>query len=202
MLHSAGWALALYHLCCLVPVIVWGRALWRGTLKMPSGKQLGLLVVASVLFSAGAIVLYKVLGDMMLNSQNTFDLLVRLGYNTSIFLPLSIYFIVVNSALEEFFWRGVVLNKLDQIRAPFKHFGLIWSSIAYAGFHYSIMRLVLYPGWAEVGTILLAVYGALLAVIYRRSGSIIWTSLCHALLTDTAAIVLIVTLFHRLRLPL
>ncbi|MBZ0187169.1 MAG: CPBP family intramembrane metalloprotease, partial [Candidatus Obscuribacterales bacterium] len=125
------------------------------------------------------------------------DLLKELGFSKQLFWPLSIYLIVVNPLLEELFWRGVVLNELDDLKLPVKHFGIIWSSLTYALFHYLIFRLVLFPGFAELGIVMLALFGALLAVVYRKTGSIVTTALTHGLLTDLAAIVLILNLFRR-----
>jgi membrane protease YdiL (CAAX protease family) len=197
-LRSAVLTLAIYHGLYLLPLIIWKRRLWLATLKPPKPGPLLVLICTSLLFSGGVFLLYKYLGDYFLNSQRTLELLMRLGYRKGILIPLSIYFVFVNATLEELFWRGVVLNRLNQLNRPFKPIAMIWSSAAYAAFHYPIMRLVLFPGWAEFGTLLLAFYGALLAVIYRRSGSIIFTSLCHAFQTDLAAIVLVVALFNQL----
>jgi membrane protease YdiL (CAAX protease family) len=67
----------------------------------------------------------------------------------------------------------------------------------YAAFHYWICRLVVFSGWAEIGTIMLAFYGAMLALIYRRTGSIITTSIAHGLLTDMAAVMLLLDFLRR-----
>ena len=77
VLESAVWTLALYHVLCLLPMIVWGWTLWRNTLKRPTIKQLAILFAASVLFSASSVILYEYLGDLLLNSRQTLALLVR-----------------------------------------------------------------------------------------------------------------------------
>jgi membrane protease YdiL (CAAX protease family) len=200
VLQSAVWTLAIYHFLYLIPVIAWGWPLWRNTLRRPTMKELAITIIPSLLFAAVAAVFYRYCGDFFLNSQNTFDLLMRLGYRQSIFIPLSIYFIFVNSALEELFWRGVVYNKMRQFDGRMQHLAIIWSSAAYAVLHYPIMRLVLFPGWAEFGTVLLALHGAALAIVYRRTRSIPVASLCHAFHTDFTAIVLIAALFCRLHM--
>jgi membrane protease YdiL (CAAX protease family) len=81
-----------------------------------------------------------------------------------------------------------------------KQLALVWSSTTYGLYHYSILRLVLFPGWAELGVAMLAGFGAFLVYIYKRSGSIILASLYHAMLTDLAAICLIVALFWKLEM--
>lgn len=114
------------------------------------------------------------------------------------FWPISVYAVVVNPLVEELFWRGIVFNELERWKkVPFKHFALVWSSVAYALFHYLIFRLVLFPVYAEIGIVLLAIYGAMLALIYRKTNSILTTAVAHGLLTDTAAIALMLDLARR-----
>ncbi len=196
-IQSAAWTFALYHGLCLVPAIIWGRSHWRKTLLVPSLKICLALMVASVIFTIIALFTYELFGDRLLSNDHVIDVLKQLGYSKAIFWPLSIYAIVVNPVLEELFWRGVVLNELDAMNLKNKHFGIVWSSFTYALFHYSIFAMIMYPVWAEIGSLMLAIYGAFLAVVYRKTGSIITTAIAHSVLTDLACIVLILDLFRR-----
>lgn len=196
-MKNATWTYAVYHGVCLLPAIIWGRGLWKDTVRRPGWRDCALLVVAAIIFSLIALGLFELFGNRMLSNDAVVELLSEQGFNKAIFWPLSFYAIVVNPIFEELFWRGVVFNELEKHKAPFKHFALIFSSLAYAAFHYSIFRLVLFPGWAELGTLMLAVYGAMLAIIYRKTGSIVTTALAHGLLTDLAVIVLIIDLLWK-----
>lgn len=196
VVKSAVWSFVFYHCFCLVPAIVWGKQFWRSSFTMPKPLHLAILLLCSIAFSSVTVLLYELMGTMLLSDRGAINLLKEQDYSTDLFWPISLYAIVVNPLFEEMFWRGVVFNALDKTVLP-KHFALIWSSFGYALFHYWIFRLVLYPGWAEFGTILLAIYGAILALIYRRTGSILTTAAAHGLLTDTACIALIVDLFRK-----
>ncbi len=196
-IKNAAWTFLLYHGLCLIPAIVWGRKLWMPTLKLPKRSHVILLVVAAVVFSLITLLTYELIGKYLLNNDDVMELLKTQGFSKGSFYPLSFYAIVVNPILEELFWRGVVLNELDKHKGPFKSFALIWSSFAYALFHYFIFRMVLFPGWAELGTLMLAVYGAILAFLYKKTDSNIFVSLAHGLLTDLACIVLILDLLGR-----
>ena len=196
-IKSAAWTFALYHGICLVPAITWGRSLWRPTFLSPSLKEFTALLLASFIFCCIAVCLYELIGPKLLCNEHVLELLRQQGFSKDLFWPLSFYAIVVNPLFEELFWRGVVLNELDKVRIPFKHFGITWSSISYAVFHYLIFRLVLFPVWAELGTLLLAIYGAMLALLYRKTGSVLTTAIAHGLLTDMAAIALILDLLRR-----
>lgn len=196
---SAVLALALYHGLCLLPGIIWGKASFVKTLRPPTYLELLGLIVASVLFSAGSVYAYEHFGEVVLSSTHVMELMRTLGYNKDIFCAVGIYIVTVNPALEELFWRGFVMNKLDELCPDFPHCGLIWSSFAYGAFHYPIMQLVMYPGWAEFGTILLMIYGGMLGVLYRKTKSVLVPALAHALLTDLSAVLLMLALFHRLK---
>ncbi len=194
---SAFWAYVFYHVFCLLPAIIWGRKLWQDSLRLPTLKEWLILLAAALLFSAVTIVGFELLGKTLLSDEDTLQLMKRVGWYGQIFWPMSIYAVVVNPVLEELFWRGVVLNELDKLQIPIKNFSLIWSSVAYAAFHYSIFRLVLFPVYAEIGTFGLVLYGALMAFIYRKTGSIVTTAAAHGMLTDMAALALMIDLFRR-----
>ncbi len=196
-IKSAAWTFLLYHGLCLTPAIWWGRHLWLKTLTVPKWKHCALLVVAAIIFSLITLATYELIGKHLLSNSEAMELLKRQGFSKQMFWPLSVYAIVVNPIFEELFWRGVVLNELEKHKTPLKNFALIWSSFTYALFHYLIFRMVLFPVWAEVGTIMLAVYGAILALLYRKTNSIIFAALAHGLLTDLACIVLILDLLQR-----
>lgn len=197
VLGSAIWAYALYHGFCLLPAVIVGRPLWKDTLRRPTRKAWIVILIASVLFCSFAVVAYELVGSKVLSDEQALSLMKRQGWFGNLFWPISIYAVVVNPVLEELFWRGVVLNALDELKMPIKHFGIIWSSIAYALFHYWIFRLIMFPIYAEIGTICLVFYGAFLAIIYRKSGSIITTAIAHGLLTDLTALTLMLDLFRR-----
>jgi membrane protease YdiL (CAAX protease family) len=200
-MKSAAWAYALYHVVCLMPVIIWGRALWQPTLVRPTLRDCGLILVATIVFSAATVLGYEVIGTHLLSRENVPVLLKGLGINRDFSILFALYGTIVNPLLEELFWRGVVLNQLERVQGRFKYFGITWSSLTYALFHYFIFRLVMYPGAAEVGTLLLAGYGAILAVIYRKTGSIITTALTHGLLTDLAVVVLLLYYIWKFGMP-
>jgi membrane protease YdiL (CAAX protease family) len=186
--------MGLYHALCLVPGIVLGNSLWRRDLEIPSLKQWLALMLSTALFNGAVIFSYDHFGYIFLDSQKVMTLLNGLGFAKQHLLILGLYFVFINSTLEELFWRGVIFNKLDSLQVPFKHFGITVSSLLYGAFHYLILRLVVYPGWAEIGFLMLVGYGAFLAWLYRKTGSITLACLVHGFLTDLAAILLLLDL--------
>jgi uncharacterized protein len=196
-MHSAVWAYALYHGVVLVPAIIWGRHLWKDSIRLPTGREWMLLLAMSLLFSAVTVLGYELIGTTLLSDEKSIELMKRLGWYGQVFWPISIYGLVVNPILEEIFWRGIIFNALEKSNVRFKQFALLWSSALYAAFHYFIFRLVLFPVYAEIGTLGLVIYGMFMAFIYRKTGSILTTAAAHGLLTDMAALSLMIDLFRR-----
>lgn len=192
---------AMYHYLCCLPVVVWGFKLWRPEVVMPSLLQIVAVLVASVLFTAGSVFAYTNYGDTVLSSQHAMDMLNEFGYSKELVVPLSFYIVIINPLVEELFWRGVILEKLDSYKLGFKHFGIIWSSIFYGALHYPILQQIMYPGWAEFGAVSVGVFGVTLALMYKKTNSIVIPILVHALITDLAFVVLMFTMFKRLHVP-
>ncbi|HEY9677208.1 MAG TPA: CPBP family intramembrane glutamic endopeptidase [Drouetiella sp.] len=196
VLKNTYLTMGLYHLLCLVPGIILGRHLWLKNFTVPTLKQWLVLLFSAVLFNATTIGLFEWIGPNFVDNVRVFHLINSLGFVRNHILGLSLYFIFVNSTLEELFWRGVVLNKVDEMQLRFKHAGILVSSVLYGLFHYFILRIVVNPGWAELGFVMLAIYGAILAVLYRRTKSILLPALVHGLLTDAAAMLLVLDLMY------
>lgn len=197
-IQNSAITLVLYHGLCLIPAIVACRKTLRKNLVLPSKLQIILLLLSSCAFSFISLASYKLLGDMVMSSEHTFELMTKLGHTMQFFWPLSIYFVTVNSLLEELFWRGIIMTKVDDLFPNLKYSGILVSSVAYGAFHYPILELVMFPGWAVFGAFLLAIYGALLAVLYKKTDSLVVPWIAHALLTDLSAILLMLKLFERL----
>lgn len=110
VLKNAFWAYALYHGLCLLPAIVWGKSLWRRSLAWPTGKEMALLIIVSVLFNAATIVLYELIGNKLLSNEQVLALLKQQGCIKEMFWVFGIYSIFVNPLIEELFWRGVIFQ--------------------------------------------------------------------------------------------
>jgi membrane protease YdiL (CAAX protease family) len=196
MIKSAMWAYILYHGIFLLPAIIIGRDYWLPSCKKPKFKHIILICAAAFIFSALTVAAYELFGQWVLRDSHVAELLREQGMTPGNLILFGLYATIVNPLVEEIYWRGIVFNALD--RLPYKHFAIIWSSITYALFHYLIFRLVLFPVCAEIGIVMLALYGGILAVIYRRTGSIFTTAIAHGLWTDLACIALLIDFYRRM----
>lgn len=198
---NAVAAYAMYHYLCCLPAVFWGFKLWRPAAVAPSLEQTGAVAAASVLFCFVSVFAYSNFGDSVFSSRHAMDLLNEFGYTKELVPPLSFYIVIVNPVLEELFWRGVILTKLDSYKVGIKNFGIIWSSICFGALHYPILQQIMYPGWAEFGATSLACLGAMLAFLYKKTNSIVIPILIHSLIADLAFVVLMFTMFKRLQIP-
>lgn len=197
-LNSAIWAYGLYHYVCLLPALIVSRKLWVKDLSFPSWRFLLILFIVAVIFAVITVAAYEFAGKKVLSDVAALALMNKLGWSKSNLWYLNLYAVFFNPFIEEFYWRGTVLKVFERIKnPPFPNFAIIVSSLLYALFHYFIFRLVLYPFAAEIGSLMLAVYGGMIAVIYRRTGSVLAAGFAHGLLTDLAAVALIVDLMRK-----
>ncbi len=197
-LSSAVWAYGLYHYICLIPAILIFYSLWRGDLKLPSRDFCVAFFVLALMFSALTVLAYELLGPLVISDQKTVELMVKMGWSKEWLWILNIYCFTVNPFLEEIYWRGILFKKLEEIEnPPFPFFAIIVSSFLYAFYHYFIFRLILYPVAAELLSLGLFFYGIFLAIVYKRSGSIVNATVAHGLLTDLAVVALIMDLMRK-----
>jgi membrane protease YdiL (CAAX protease family) len=189
-LDSLVWTFVLYHGVCLLPAAILGRRLWLPTVKWPTRNQCLALGLAVVIVLPLAPVVWAWVGTRFISPHGLLSVVTARGFRAAWLLPLGCYFVPVNAALEELFWRGVVLNELRGTGEAFWTAGAFWTAFAFAGWHYLVLRLLLRPGWAEAAVLLILAAGVFLAWLYRRTHSIIVPILWHSLVFDLALIVI------------
>lgn len=179
----------LYHGCCLLPAALWGRPLWQGAVRWPTrGQWLGLLA-ALVCVVPVSLFLYHEIGEKMLSTTGLMSVVTERGFHAAWLLPLGFYFVPVNAALEELFWRGTVLNELRGTSEAVWTVGAVWTAFTFAAWHFLVLNLLLRPGWAELAVLGILGAGVFLAWLYRQTQSIIVPILWHGLIFDLALIV-------------
>lgn len=188
-LHSLIWTFALYHGVCLLPAALWGRKLWLRALKAPTWPQWVTLGIAIVIVMPIALLVYARIGADFLSPQDVLKVVTLRGFQAKELLPFGFYFVLVNAILEELFWRGVVLNELRGMDETAWAFGAAWTTLAFAAWHYLVLRLLLRPGWAEATVLGIVAAGVFLAWMYRRTRSIVLPILWHGLVFDLMLIV-------------
>jgi membrane protease YdiL (CAAX protease family) len=98
------------------------------------------------------------------------------------FLLLAVFLSVIHSFLEEYYWRWFVFGELRKISAP--PLAVLLSSLAFMG-HHVIILSVYFPGrfltLAVPFSLCIAVGGAVWAIIYERSGSLVAPWISHML---------------------
>jgi len=99
------------------------------------------------------------------------------------FIAVSLFYILLHSLLEEYYWRWFVFGQLRRL-VPFGAAVSI-SSLGFMAHHVVLLKGYLPWSWALVCSAGVAVGGALWAGMYQRSGSI-WGPWLSHLLVDAA----------------
>lgn len=110
------------------------------------------------------------------------------SYADDMLIPICLYLILVNGPLEEFFWRGVILNLQSKFSKKHQPIWETWTAVSFAGWHYLVLNMLLNPGWAQPMTVLFTFVGFFLGWLMRRSQSLVLVSLWHGLVFDGAVI--------------
>lgn len=131
--------------------LAWGSFEWRGACY---GLALGMLMMTGVL--AGLWLLLQEAGrpEAVRAGMESW------GINRSSVWGFSIYLVLINSLLEELFWRGFVLQRM---RASLS----FWMSIGLSSFFYSLYHLI-------ISSILFGVWNGLLITGLVFCAGIIW----------------------------
>lgn len=144
-----------------------------------------------LLFGCLAALAGLALYALVLKPAGAFDLPLRaveakvggLGLDTTWkYLTLSVFYCVVHSALEEYYWRWFVFRRLTAFTSP--HWAIAISSLGFMAHH--VLVLANFFGWHAPATYLfslaVAVGGAFWAWLYLRSRSLLGSWLSHLLI--------------------
>ena len=119
-------------------------------------------------------------------TQPMTDKLTALGLQSpAAFIALGLFYALVHSLLEEYYWRWFVFARLRDITTLSN--AILVSSLGFMAHH--VLILATYFGWTSPATwlfsIAIAIGGAAWAWLYHRSGSLVGPWLSH-LLVDAA----------------
>src|SRR5262249_51499854 len=110
------------------------------------------------------------------------DKIAGLGFDSPLlFLTLAIFYSIVHSLLEEYYWRWFVFGQL-RLLTPLPQ-AIAVSSLGFMAHHVCVVSV--YFGWFSPESIALslavAVGGALWAWLYQRTGNLVGPWISHAL---------------------
>lgn len=129
-----------------------------------------------------------------LNLQNTINQLSKMAsINATNIIAIGLYIIVINSLLEEFFWRGFLFDKLNILIKP-------WMAYLLTGFAFSFHHIVFYYNWFSLPffitiTIGLTGYAIIMNWVFQRKKDLFTCWLIHAF-ADMAQIFIALKIFE------
>lgn len=144
------------------------------------GLGSGLLILAVIL--TGYQFWFAPAGYLTTGAEEIAHKLSGMGVRTvGAYVVLSVFYSLIHSFLEEYYWRWFVFGKLRQfVSVPV---AIVVSSLGFMAHH--VLVLAFYFGWYSVQTVLfslaVAVAGAIWATNYQRSGSLLGPWISHAL---------------------
>jgi len=132
---SAWAAIGGYHVGMLVAMVL-GKCCRE---KDETRRHVSPLVwLSAIVFAAGGLVFYFIWPYVIPTGQ-TLARLQAFGITREIWPYFAVYFCVVNSAIEEFFWRGYLRDDTRSLRA---------NDLFFAGYHALVLLAFASPVWA------------------------------------------------------
>jgi len=119
---SAWAAIGGYHAGMLAAMVI-GKSRAESAQEQRSARPI--LYLSTVIFAAGGLVFY-LLWPYIINTPETVSRLQAFGIGGQIWPYFAVYFCLVNSATEEFFWRGYLGDDRK---------GLCANDLFFAGYH-------------------------------------------------------------------
>ncbi len=116
--------------------------------------------------------------------------IISLNHNNILFIGL--YIIVINSLLEEFFWRGFLFAKLQTLITP-------WKASVISGIAFSFHHMMFYSTWFTpvffiIATLGLVLYSIIMNFLYQKYQDVLSCWLVHAMV-DTVQIFIALKIF-------
>lgn len=169
--------------------LAWAGIVCREALRWPrfSWRGVGLGIGFGLLIAAGICGLYfgwfKEAGTFASAGKTMLDKLSGIGVTSApIYAAVAIFYSLLHSLLEEYYWRWFAFGRLRQLVPLWP--AIVISSLCFMGHH--IVVLVLYFGaanpWTWLFSLATAMGGAFWAWLYNRSGSIYGPWFSHMLI--------------------
>jgi uncharacterized protein len=161
---------------------------WLTMRGVPLGLVFGLVLLVAAW--VGYALLLKPMGVFDAPSAAIRAKIAGLGLaSVPAYIVLGVFYSLVHSLLEEYYWRWFVFGRLCERYAL--HWGIVLSSLGFAAHH--VLLLATFFGWDSPATYLfsacVAVGGAFWAWLYRQSGSLIGPWLSHAIVDATLFVI-------------
>ena len=148
-----------------------------GTRGLGTGLALGALIGGATLIAYSIAMTTGVLAGA---PEAIRAKVVEIGASAPLaFLGLALFYSVLHSFMEEYYWRGFVFAELKESIAP--PFAIALSSVAFMAHHVILLWLYFRSTWWLIPLFSagVAAGGALWAWLYRRSGSLLGPWLSH-----------------------
>jgi len=190
--QQTGGAQLTYTICKIaqfaLPVIwIFGVLRVRPNLRKPDARGVGSgLLFGAAVFAAMMVGYFGWFRQSVLLGDAPAALLGKvttLGVATPLsFIAVAVFYSLVHSALEEYYWRWFVYGRLRR-HVPMMA-ALVLGSLAFMAHHVILIGVFFQPNWPLVALFSLgvAVGGAVWAWIYERSGSLLGPWLSHLLI--------------------
>lgn len=174
-LRSAWAALGIYHVGILITLFLLPD---QGPLAKRRPIRRVWIAPVVCLFAVGGVAIYVLWPHLSLGSALV-DRLAAFGVTKHTWPLLAIYFCIVNSTLEEFFWRG---------RLMFHSVRPVGSDFLFAGYHAFVLLAFAEPIWTVPVFVAVVFAGWLWRMLRLATGSLVIPIVTHIIADVSIAV--------------
>lgn len=162
--------------------LIWLKLVDKRTLSISRPQKGGFLIgaITGITISGFILILYKTVGSSLIDKNFLIEKMAEIGLNSlPVYIGGSLYWILVNSVLEEYVWRWFCVEKAENI---FKSTGAILCAAFFFTLHHILaMHLYFSNLVVLVGALGIFIGAALWSSMYIRYRSIWPGYLSHAI---------------------
>lgn len=162
--------------------VIWLRFVERGPFRLSRPRLGGFTVgILSGLLVTGFIVaMYRMLGDTLIDKQFLTEKLTAIGLGTpGRYLGGALYWILVNSVLEEYVWRWFCVSQCEQIMS--KRLAVVASALFFTLHHVVATSVYFSPVTVSLCALGVFIGGAIWSMMYIRYRSVWPGYVSHAI---------------------
>jgi membrane protease YdiL (CAAX protease family) len=153
--------------------VVWLRFVDRAPFSLSPPRHGGFTIgiLSGGLISSLILAMYWVLGDALIDKRLLTDKLTAIGLSSpGRYIGGALYWVLVNSVLEEYVWRWFCVTRCEQLLS--KRLAVVCSALFFTLHH--IVAMAVYLGFAAVSVCAIGVFlgGAIWSMIYIQYRSI------------------------------
>ncbi len=181
LLGAAIFALSKLYL--LVFPLLWYKGFDKEAIRCPGPPRdgLGVGIFSGIVMSLGILCVYQMIGTKLIDDGLMIQRIQGVGIATKPrYIACALYWILINSILEEYVWRWFVVRQVASLMNPY--LAVLCSAAFYTLHHTVALQVYFSPATVIICSVGVFCGGAVFSSLYMKYHSIWPGYICHAII--------------------